>query len=65
VSTKRTASATSSALIIPRSSSNFRSSAASHSEVGGDAAGADVGAADAVLAQLVVEGACEANFEAQ
>ena len=37
-------------------------------EVGRDAAGADVRAADAVLAQLVVERACEADladFDAQ
>ena len=33
-----------------------------HGEVGGDAAGADAGAAHALLAQLVVEGARQADL---
>ena len=61
-STKTTTSATSSAVIIPGSASGVRPRPVVEREVGRDAARADVRAADAVLAQLVVERAREADL---
>ena len=57
-----TISATSSAVIIPGRTSGVRPRPVLEGEVGGDAAGADVRAADALLAELVVERAREADL---
>ena len=57
-----TTSATSSALIIPGQRVGRPAAAVVEGEVGRDAARADVRAADALLAQLVVERAREADL---